>query len=44
MSVEKRKTIIFWQIIEIPAVFFLGFWFIMQFFSGAASLTATVGT
>jgi membrane associated rhomboid family serine protease len=32
---------IFWPIIEIPAVFFLGFWFIMQFFSGAASLTAT---
>src|SRR4051812_151582 len=28
---------IFIQIIEIPAVFFLGFWFIMQFFSGAAA-------
>lgn len=35
---------IFWPIIEIPAVFFLGFWFIMQFFSGAASLTATSGS
>jgi membrane associated rhomboid family serine protease len=33
--------LIFWPIIEIPAVFFLGFWFIMQFLSGATSLTAT---
>jgi membrane associated rhomboid family serine protease len=32
---------IFWPIVEIPAVFVLGFWFIMQFFAGAASLTAT---
>jgi len=29
---------IFWQIIEVPAVFFLGFWFLMQLFSGVGSL------
>jgi len=31
---------IFVQIIEIPALIVLGFWFIMQFFYGAASLAA----
>ena len=31
---------IFVQFIEIPALIVLGFWFIMQFFSGAASLAA----
>jgi membrane associated rhomboid family serine protease len=31
---------IFMQIIEIPAVIVLGFWFIMQFLSGTASLAA----
>jgi len=30
--------IVFIQIIEIPAVFFLAFWFIMQLFSGVGSL------
>ncbi len=30
--------IIFWEVIEIPAVFLLGFWFLMQFFSGVGSL------
>lgn len=29
---------LFWPIVEIPAFFFLGIWFLMQFFSGAASL------
>ena len=29
---------IFIQFVEIPAVFYLGFWFLMQFFSGALSL------
>jgi rhomboid family protein len=29
---------IFWEIIEIPAIFFLGFWFVMQLFSGVGSL------
>ncbi|MFH1777289.1 MAG: rhomboid family intramembrane serine protease [Candidatus Omnitrophota bacterium] len=28
----------FWQIIEVPAVFFLGVWFIMQFLNGLVSL------
>lgn len=29
----------FFQIIEIPAFFFLAFWFIMQFFSGSLAIT-----
>lgn len=29
---------IFWQILEVPAIFFLGFWFLMQLFSGVGSL------
>jgi len=28
----------FFQLIELPALIFLGFWFVMQFFSGAMSL------
>jgi len=32
---------IFIQIIEIPAVILLGLWFLLQFFSGAASLATT---
>jgi membrane associated rhomboid family serine protease len=32
---------IFIQVIEIPAVIVLGFWFIMQFLSGTASLVST---
>ena len=28
----------FFQLIELPALVFLGFWFVMQFFSGAMSL------
>jgi len=32
---------IFWQVIEIPALIVLGFWFIMQFFYGTASLATT---
>jgi membrane associated rhomboid family serine protease len=31
---------IFFDIIEIPAIFFLGIWFLMQFFSGVGSLGA----
>ena len=31
---------IFVQVVEIPAVFFLGFWFLLQFFSGTLSLGA----
>jgi rhomboid family protein len=32
---------VFIQVIEIPALIVLGFWFIMQFFYGTASLAAT---
>ena len=32
---------VFWEIIEIPAVFFLGFWFLLQVFSAG---TVTSGT
>ena len=31
---------IIWEIIEVPAIFFLGIWFLMQFFSGVGSLAA----
>jgi membrane associated rhomboid family serine protease len=34
--------IIFWEIIELPAIFLLGFWFVMQLFSaGAIAVTAS---
>jgi membrane associated rhomboid family serine protease len=32
---------IFWQIIEVPAIFFLGVWFLMQFLSGVGSVAAS---
>ena len=33
--------IIFWEIIELPAIFLLGFWFLMQLFSaGAIAITS----
>src|SRR5438309_2180424 len=33
--------IIFWEVIEVPAIFLLGFWFLMQLFSaGAIAATA----
>jgi membrane associated rhomboid family serine protease len=35
---------IFIEIVEIPAVFFLGFWFLMQLFSGAGSIATTSGS
>ncbi len=36
--------LVFWQIVEVPAIFFLGFWFLMQFLSGVGSVTsATAG-
>jgi len=34
---------IFIEIIEIPAIYFLGFWFLMQLFSGAGSIAQTAG-
>jgi membrane associated rhomboid family serine protease len=30
---------IIWELIEVPAVVFLGIWFLLQFFSGVGSLT-----
>lgn len=36
--------IIFWEIIELPAIMLLGFWFLMQLFSaGAIAATASTG-
>ena len=35
--------IIFWEVIELPAVFLLGFWFLMQLFS-AGTIAVTAGT
>jgi membrane associated rhomboid family serine protease len=34
----------FWQIVEIPAAFFLGLWLVMQFLTGLTSITVTAGT
>jgi membrane associated rhomboid family serine protease len=33
----------FYRIVELPAVLLLGIWFVMQFFSGAASVGANAG-
>ncbi len=35
---------IFIEIIEIPAIFLLGFWFLMQLFAGAGSIARTTGS
>ena len=36
--------IIFWEIIELPAILLLGFWFLMQLFSaGAIAVTSSTG-
>jgi membrane associated rhomboid family serine protease len=35
--------IIFFRIIEVPAIVFLGIWFVMQFLAGALSTNADVG-
>lgn len=34
---------IVWQMIELPAIVVLGFWFLIQFFSGAASISSAHG-
>lgn len=34
---------IIWQIIELPAIFVLGFWFLIQFFTGAATISSAHG-
>ena len=33
----------FFQIIEVPAVVFLGLWFVLQFISGVGSIAAATG-
>jgi membrane associated rhomboid family serine protease len=33
----------FIQLIEVPAIFFLGIWFVMQFFSGVGSIATATG-
>jgi len=33
----------FFQVIEVPAILFLGIWFLMQFLSGVGSIVSTVG-
>src|SRR5712675_794738 len=36
--------VIFWEVIELPAILLLGFWFLMQLFSaGAIAVTASTG-
>ena len=36
--------VIYWEVVELPAIFLLGFWFIMQLFSaGAIAVTASTG-
>jgi membrane associated rhomboid family serine protease len=34
---------IIWQLIELPAIFVLGFWFLIQFFNGAAAISSIEG-
>ena len=34
--------IVFWQVVEVPAIFFLGVWFLMQFVSGVGSIASAV--
>ena len=34
--------IIFFQVMEVPAIFFLGIWFVMQFISGVGSIATAV--
>jgi membrane associated rhomboid family serine protease len=36
--------IIFWEIVELPAIFLLGFWFVMQLFSAGAIAVTTATT
>jgi membrane associated rhomboid family serine protease len=34
---------IFWQVIEVPAILFLGIWFVMQLLSGVGSIATATG-
>lgn len=49
VSFPKAKVLvviplfIIWQIVELPAIVVLGFWFLIQFFSGAAAITTVEG-
>jgi membrane associated rhomboid family serine protease len=36
--------IIFWEVVELPATFLLGFWFVMQLFSAVGSIAVTAST
>lgn len=38
--VTLLPVLFFWQIIEVPAIFFLGIWFVMQFLSGVGSIVS----
>jgi len=42
--VTLLPLIIVFQVVEIPAIFFLGIWFLMQFVSGLGSLAVSAGT
>ena len=33
--------VFFFQVVEVPAIFFLGIWFVMQFLSGVGSIVST---
>jgi hypothetical protein len=33
-----------WPVIELPAMVVLGFWFVIQFFNGAASISASAAS
>jgi membrane associated rhomboid family serine protease len=49
VSFPKAKVLvvlplfIIWQIVELPAIVVLGFWFLIQFFSGTAAITTVEG-
>ena len=42
-KISELATIIFFYFVELPAPFFLGVWFLMQFFQGAISITSAAG-
>ena len=42
--VTLLPLVIVFQVVEIPAIFFLGIWFLMQFVSGLGSLAVSTGT
>jgi membrane associated rhomboid family serine protease len=40
--VTLLPLIFMWQVVEVPAIFFLGVWFLMQFLSGVGSIASSV--